>query len=276
MRVAGIYKIQRSGTNKVYVGSAVNLHRRFRTHKALLVKGQHHSQKLQRAWSKHGAEVFQFSVLELVPDHAKLIEREQAWIDLLDAVAHYNILPKAGSPLGRVLSVETRAKISAIHKGKKRGPWTPEQREAIMSGVKPWRHTEESLKKMRAAQAGRTVSEAARANIAAASKRRAGPTEATKAKLSEAGKGRIVSDETKAKIAAAHAGKKRGPMSEEAKLQRSMMMLGKKWTAEQIARRNETKRIKREARSAGMSAECLKSPPTDPAGRAQDGQSFAE
>lgn len=247
MRVAGIYKIQRSGTNKVYVGSAVNLHRRFRAHKALLAKGQHHSPKLQRAWSKHGAEVFEFSVLELVPDHAKLIEREQAWIDLLDAVTHYNILPTAGSPLGRVLSGETRAKISAIHKGKKRGPWTPEQREAIMSGVKPWRHTEESLVKMRKAQAGRKVSDAAKANMAAAGRQRAAPTEATRSKLAEAGKGRIFSDETKAKISAAHTGRKRGPMSEEAKAHRSALMLGKKWTPEQIAKRVATKRAKQEA-----------------------------
>lgn len=246
-RVAGIYKIQCNTTSKVYVGSAINLHRRFRGHRALLLAGRHHSVKLQRAWDKYGPAAFEMSALELVPEKSKLIEREQFWIDALDAVSGYNILPTAGSPLGRVLSQETRRKIAERHTGKPKPTWTPECREAHMAALKPWKHTEETLARMRVVQSGKTMSEAARAKISAAQKLRAPVSEETRRKLAEAGKGRVFSDETRAKISAAHAGRKNGPMSEEAKAHRSALMQGKKWTPEQIAKRVATKRAKREA-----------------------------
>lgn len=247
MGVSGIYMIQRSGTDKVYVGSAISIHRRFRTHKAQLAKGNHHSAKLQRAWDKYGANAFEFLVLELVPDKEKLIACEQFWIDALRAASHYNILPTAGSPLGRVLSDETRAKIAAKHQGRKKPAWTLERRDAHMKNLKPWKHTEETLARMRRVQSGKVFSEEARANMSAAQRRRPPISDSTRAKLAEAGKGRIFAEETKAKISASQTGMKRGPMSEEAKAHRSALMQGKKWTPEQIAKRVETKRAKRAA-----------------------------
>lgn len=43
-----------------------------------------------------------------------LLGREQYYLDLFKP--YYNILTEAGSPAGRVLSIETRAKISSAHK----------------------------------------------------------------------------------------------------------------------------------------------------------------
>lgn len=140
---------------------------------------------------------------------------------------------------------ETKAKISLALKGKKREPWTDEARAAHAAAVKPWNHTEETLARMRVAQSGKTMSEAARAKISAAQKLRATASEETRRKLSEAGKGRVFSDETRAKISAAQAGRKNGPMSEKAKAHRSALMQGKKWTPEQVAKRNATKAARR-------------------------------
>lgn len=94
---SGIYAIRNLNNGKFYIGSAVKLSGRFRTHLCDLRKGRHHSQHLQRSWNKHGAESFAFEVLELCPAD-DLITREQWWIDTCEPP--YNIAPNAGSTRG--------------------------------------------------------------------------------------------------------------------------------------------------------------------------------
>lgn len=65
---SGIYIIRCIPTNKVYVGSSKNIEERWLQHKQMLLKGSHHSIKLQRAWDKHGAENFEFEIVEEVID----------------------------------------------------------------------------------------------------------------------------------------------------------------------------------------------------------------
>jgi group I intron endonuclease len=55
---AGIYKISHAASGRAYVGSAVNIKKRWATHRHALRTGRHHSQKLQRAWSKYGEAEF--------------------------------------------------------------------------------------------------------------------------------------------------------------------------------------------------------------------------
>ena len=97
---SGIYCIRCNANGKVYVGSAVNMARRWQIHRNSLNRGDHHSQHLNRAWVKYGPAMFEWSVLELVPldgltkAEAKLIllAREQHHIDTLGAVRHgFNI-----------------------------------------------------------------------------------------------------------------------------------------------------------------------------------------
>ena len=99
-KTPGIYCITNTITNKVYVGSTVNLHRRCVAHLRTLRANKHHSAKLQRAWNKYGEEAFKFEIIEYVTDISKLDEREQYWIDYYDAAnpkKGYNINPKAES-----------------------------------------------------------------------------------------------------------------------------------------------------------------------------------
>lgn len=103
----GIYKIRNVENNKVYIGSSLNLDRRFTDHKYILRKNKHHSPILQRAWNKHGESNFEFSIIEYCSEE-ELISREQYWLNVLLKADEYidkkskffiengyNILPKS-------------------------------------------------------------------------------------------------------------------------------------------------------------------------------------
>lgn len=118
--VSGIYAIQCVVNDRCYVGSAVDIRQRFWAHTRQLERGVHHSNKLQAAWNKYGADAFDMFVIEVVLQKELLIEREQFWIEQLEAfTSGYNCRPKAENHLGFQHSPETRAKMSAAHAGKK-------------------------------------------------------------------------------------------------------------------------------------------------------------
>lgn len=64
--IIGIYQIKNKTNNKIYVGSSLNIKRRFSDHRRLLKNNKHHSYKLQRAYNKYGESNFEFIVLEEV------------------------------------------------------------------------------------------------------------------------------------------------------------------------------------------------------------------
>lgn len=108
---------------KIYIGSSVNLYRRWNEHKRDLNANQHCNQHLQNAWGKYGELNFVFEVLELV-DCEILLIREQYWIDTLtpyNKKIGFNIAVIANAPTkGKKLSIETRSRISDALKGKKK------------------------------------------------------------------------------------------------------------------------------------------------------------
>lgn len=132
--ISAIYQIRNVINGRIYVGSAINLRKRLIAHRSLLDRGKHHSKVLQRSWHKHGANAFSFEVIEYVTP-ARLIEREQYWIDFVDATnpkTGFNIAPKAGSSLGRKHPPEVCAKMRAkSSKGKKKPPRSLEHSAAI-------------------------------------------------------------------------------------------------------------------------------------------------
>jgi len=115
---SGIYQIKNLVNGKIYIGSAVNINRRWREHKSQLLLNHHHCSYLQNAYNKYGLSNFEFSVLEYINDCSKLIECEQFYIDILEP--KYNIETIAGSPmLGRSHSEETKRKMSDAQSGDK-------------------------------------------------------------------------------------------------------------------------------------------------------------
>lgn len=106
---SGIYKITCVPSGKAYIGSSVNVEKRWREHRHHLAKGKHHSPTLQRAWNKYGSAAFTWEVLERVGEH-ELLSREQHYLDYYQPFksAGFNHAPKAGSPRGVKHSVEVR------------------------------------------------------------------------------------------------------------------------------------------------------------------------
>jgi len=122
--VSGVYLIVNTTNQKVYVGSSVNIHARWRQHKRSLIRGDSPCVKLQRAWNKYGESAFSFQVLEPVsPKKELLIEAEQRWIDIYDASNKgYNTLGKAYSHLGAKRTDESKKRLSKSLKERFKDP----------------------------------------------------------------------------------------------------------------------------------------------------------
>lgn len=122
LNISGIYQIKNLANNKIYIGSAVNIKNRWKSHKSRLNLNKHHSIHLQRAWNKYGENSFEFSIIELVEEKTKLLDREQFWLDKTNCYnlkIGYNISKYAGSRLGVKASDETKKKMSKSQKGNK-------------------------------------------------------------------------------------------------------------------------------------------------------------
>lgn len=152
--VPAIYRITNKETGLFYVGSASRLFKRLAAHRNRLANGTHHNQHMLASFQKHGIEVFKFEVLEYVVGVDMLVEREQHWIDALDAVAKgYNKSPTAGSLRGVFPGASTRALMSKAHKGKAH-VLTPEGRARMVAARKNFTLSAESRAKISATKTG--------------------------------------------------------------------------------------------------------------------------
>ena len=117
---SGIYKILNKINGKFYIGSAVNLERRWKKHKYELNTQTHVNPYLQKAWNKYWNISFELIVLEYC-EKDKLLEREQYWLDFTkcyDDKIGYNILKFSASTFGSKRTDETKAKMSAWQIGR--------------------------------------------------------------------------------------------------------------------------------------------------------------
>lgn len=188
--IPAVYKIQNMQDGKVYIGSSENVVRRIYDHKRWLKGGYHVCQKLQYAYDIAGPEAFVYTVLEEIFDISSLHEREQYWIDLLDAAnIGYNTSPTAGSISGMKMTEETREKMSKSATGHIK---SDEHRANLSVANTGKKMSDESRMKMRLAKLG---------------KKRPPHTPETKAKMSAAKIGQVFSDETRQKMAIAKKGR---------------------------------------------------------------------
>lgn len=112
-KLNAIYGIFCKITGKAYIGSSNRVGLRKWKHFDALKRGVHHSIKLQRAWNKHTASTFVFSILEICSEES-LLECEQFYIDAWDAYNNgYNSNPLARSNRGAKRSSEAIAKFKA-------------------------------------------------------------------------------------------------------------------------------------------------------------------
>lgn len=84
---SGIYKITNLETNEIYVGSSVNIERRWGDHKTRMKKkeGKEYNKELYVALRKYGIENFSIEIIEECPKEL-FIEKESFWIKKLDTI----------------------------------------------------------------------------------------------------------------------------------------------------------------------------------------------
>jgi len=89
-----VYTIKNILDGKMYIGSSIDIERRKRQHLNSLLKNEHHSIHLQRAWNKYGKDNFVFEILDSNVTKENLREKEKEWIlrcKTLDVEFGYNI-----------------------------------------------------------------------------------------------------------------------------------------------------------------------------------------
>lgn len=74
----GIYKITSSKSDKCYIGSSVHIDKRFKDHIDMLVKGSHHSSKLQKHFNEESPQLI-LTIIDKCAEH-ELPERELFYI----------------------------------------------------------------------------------------------------------------------------------------------------------------------------------------------------
>ncbi len=113
---SGVYRFTNKLNGNFYIGSSVNLSRRFTNYFSLsYISNVKNHLTISRALIKYGYSNFELEILEYcgVPE---LLKREQHYIDNLSPI--YNIAKIAGNTLGVIKSKEQRDNISKARKGK--------------------------------------------------------------------------------------------------------------------------------------------------------------
>jgi len=203
--VAGVYAITSKSTGKIYVGSSKNIGRRLTVHELDLRFNRHHSVHMQRHYNRHGADDLVFETLETENDPTLRLGLETLLIRALYGTGCFNHARDASAPtLGRALSSEHRAKLSAALKGKPKSP------EAIAKRRETRSDPEVAARISGRISASLTGKKLSASHIAALSashigKNTAPRTDATRAKISAAIKGKHLSPETIAKRTASRA-----------------------------------------------------------------------
>lgn len=150
MKFIGIYQIQsKAKPERIYIGSASDIPRRWSHHLSLLKRNKHSNLRLQNHYNKYGRNDLSFTIL-IGCDKCNLIENEQFFIDSYKP--WFNLRIKADSNFGLKHSSEAKRKIGQAAEGNKYGlgvkrseVWRKEASERMKgnkfaSGVK---HTDE-------------------------------------------------------------------------------------------------------------------------------------
>lgn len=116
MKITGIYQIQSViKPARIYIGSAFNIHRRWKEHIYRLKKNNHDNLKLQNHYNKYGKEDLIFSII-IGCAKEDLISTEQFYID--SKKCWFNLCMKAGSSIGHKWTEEKRKRYIPWNKGK--------------------------------------------------------------------------------------------------------------------------------------------------------------
>lgn len=80
MGIICVYKIVNQQNGKMYIGSTMDVEKRFNRHKKDLRAGDHHCVYLQRAWNKYGEDSFSFEILEACTSEEEVRKAEASYL----------------------------------------------------------------------------------------------------------------------------------------------------------------------------------------------------
>ena len=116
----GIYKIQSKLDNRYYIGSSINIHKRWKEHKYELNNNRHSNSKLQNFVNKYSLDSLEFNIIEEC-SKKELLSKEQNYLDKLDENS-FNICVSSCAPMtNRKHSISTLEKMS-ISQSKENNP----------------------------------------------------------------------------------------------------------------------------------------------------------
>ncbi len=170
-KICGIYMIKNSINNKMYIGQAVNIYKRWEYgHASCLNKNNHKNKHLQNAWNKYGKDNFEFKILEECV-REELNDKEKYWISYYDSFENgYNLTKGGEGILGLKFSSETKQKIRNAHLGKKLSDETKQKlseyfKKYPSNSLLGKHHTEKTREKIRIKAIGRKHSEETKAKF---------------------------------------------------------------------------------------------------------------
>jgi len=114
----GIYSIVNVINNKVYIGSTKSLYKRLIHHRHRLRNNSHSNKHLQNAWNKYGEDNFDINVLEYCENTSDLYKREEFFCKQYDNLYNIKTIEKASFGYKRILTDDTKNKISKALKGR--------------------------------------------------------------------------------------------------------------------------------------------------------------
>lgn len=140
----GVYRWVHNKSGKMYIGSSLDLGRRFSSYYSLkFIENQAKRSIIYKSISKYGYSEFRLEILEYC-NSENVIEREQFYLDYLKP--EYNILKIAGSRAGFKVLEETKAKIRATLTGRVLSESVKAKIKAARTGVKHSEATRAILK----------------------------------------------------------------------------------------------------------------------------------
>lgn len=119
-RIVGIYKITCVPNGKIYIGSSVDVHRRWGLHRTHLNTGKHNNKYLLRSFQKYGKDSFMWEIIEECTQDV-LWEKEQYYLDTLQPFNEkgYNSARVVKAPMtGKKHTLEDRQKMSHVQKAR--------------------------------------------------------------------------------------------------------------------------------------------------------------
>lgn len=158
-QLSGIYRILNKINGNCYIGSSLNVEKRYKHHLSTLRHNSSRCSILQKAFNKYGEDNFEFQVILCCKPEYRLYYEQQL---IRELNSQYNVFTNmSDSPLRQFTFTEqSKLKMSIAHKGR---VFSKESKDKIRKAKQNTTLSQETIKKMSEAKKGKPWSEKRRA-----------------------------------------------------------------------------------------------------------------